>query len=439
LPEENSVQSQQVRERKSQEALVALDSAVNDIQNYVPSFQKDLEISDIQNILDNETALLSFCVTDKGSIVFVVTRSGGVRTVDVPGFNSTDLDQLIIERDDQGDITGGWIGNMSDSTREVMQATIDQALAELSRELLEPAVAEIPEDIKNLILLPSGSLFLLPIHAAPLSGSQELLCDRYVLSYAPSIELLIEMKTKAKERTGEDLYAVINPTGDLDFTVCEGERIAELFQSSHVDEGSSCTLASVFNGTRGQAYLHFASHGGYNWNDPTQSALILYNESLLTLADLQENDRLLLSSRLVTLSACETGITDVLLGSPDEYVGLPAGFMLSGAPCVVSSLWSVDDASTSMLMERFYSNHIIKGMDIPSALQEAQQWIRGLTYLEVANYVSECRSPANTGQRNNNLRSAGQTADAAPLATDLQNAKPFDHPYYWAGFTVNGA
>jgi CHAT domain-containing protein len=105
----------------------------------------------------------------------------------------------------------------------------------------------------------------------------------------------------------------------------------------------------------------------------------------------------------------------------------------------VSSLWSVDDASTSMLMERFYSNHIIKGMDIPSALQEAQQWIRGLTYLEVANYVSECRSPAKTGQRNNNLRSAGQTADAAPLATDLQNAKPFDHPYYWAGFTVNGA
>ena len=186
-------------------------------------------------------------------------------------------------------------------------------------------------------------------------------------------------------------------------------------------------------------YLHFASHGGYNWNDPTQSALILYNESLLTLADLQENDRLLLSSRLVTLSACETGITDVLLGSPDEYVGLPAGFMLSGAPCVVSSLWSVDDASTSMLMERFYSNHIIKGMDIPSALQEAQQWIRGLTYLEVAKYVSECRSPAKTGQRNNDLRSAGQTADAAPLATDLQNAKPFDHPYYWAGFTVNGA
>jgi CHAT domain len=36
------------------------------------------------------------------------------------------------------------------------------------------------------------------------------------------------------------------------------------------------------------------------------------------------------SARLVTLSACETGITDIMKGSADEFVGLPAGFMLAG-------------------------------------------------------------------------------------------------------------
>jgi CHAT domain-containing protein len=60
------------------------------------------------------------------------------------------------------------------------------------------------------------------------------------------------------------------------------------------------------------------------------------------------------SARLVTLSACETGITDIKTGSSDEFVGLPAGFMLAGVPCVVSSLWSVPDISTAILMERFY-------------------------------------------------------------------------------------
>jgi len=57
-----------------------------------------------------------------------------------------------------------------------------------------------------------GSLFLLPIHAAPISNGNELLCDRYVVSYAPSIELLKEMREKAKERIGKGLYAVINPS-----------------------------------------------------------------------------------------------------------------------------------------------------------------------------------------------------------------------------------
>lgn len=74
------------------------------------------------------------------------------------------------------------------------------------------------------------------------------------------------------------------------------------------------------------------------------------------------------SARLVTLSACETGITDIVKGSADEFVGLPAGFMLAGIPCVVSSLWSVPDISTAILMERFYSNHIAKETDIPTAL-----------------------------------------------------------------------
>jgi CHAT domain-containing protein len=140
----------------------------------------------------------------------------------------------------------------------------------------------------------------------------------------------------------------------------------------------------------GKAYLHFSCHGSYDWNDPPQSGLYLVGGRTLSLADLQNNVVDMSTARLVTLSACETGVTDIIKSSADEFVGLPAGFMLPGVPCVVSSLWSVPDIPTALLMERFYSNHIVGGMDIPSALQEAQLWVRDLTSKQVAEYVEKC-------------------------------------------------
>ena len=42
---------------------------------------------------------------------------------------------------------------------------------------------------------------------------------------------------------------------------------------------------------------------------------------------------------LVTLSACETGLTNST-AMTDEYIGLPSGFLYAGSMNVVSSLWA---------------------------------------------------------------------------------------------------
>jgi CHAT domain-containing protein len=192
----------------------------------------------------------------------------------------------------------------------------------------------------------------------------------------------------------------------------------------------------VLAGVQGRTYVHFSCHGSYNWDDPPASGLDLANDRL-TLADLQQGEVDLSAARLVTLSACETGITDVLRGSAEEYVGIPAGFLLAGAPCVVSSLWAVPDLSTALLMERFYRNHLNTGMEFAAALREAQLWVRDLEAEMVAEYAAECYQQSNQkGKGKKGL--LVQMLHYRYLAEQNPNSRPFAHPYYWAAFTVNG-
>jgi CHAT domain-containing protein/tetratricopeptide (TPR) repeat protein len=85
--------------------------------------------------------------------------------------------------------------------------------------------------------------------------------------------------------------------------------------------------------------------------------------SEVTLLDLSGVD-------LVVLSACETG-----LGRPQSgegLLGLRRAFHMAGADTVVSSLWAVEDESTSELMQGFYRNLLVEGMGRHEALRAAQ-------------------------------------------------------------------
>lgn len=251
------------------------------------------------------------------------------------------------------------------------------------------------------------------------------------------MQALRGMQDDARTTEGKGLYAVVNPQEDpsLVFSGCEGKAIAKLFESLQVSVGKTATRENVLERIPGWAYLHFSCHGSYNWDEPSQSGLRLADRRLSS-ADLQNDEVNISSARMVTLSACETGITDILKSNADEFVGLPAGFMLAGVPCVVSSLWSVLDISTAMLMDRLYSKHI-KGMDIPLALQDAQLWIRDLTSIEVKDYVEKCyRSGKWEGK--GKVLIERERKNYFTKAKEFPNRKPFQHPFYWAAFTVNG-
>jgi hypothetical protein len=144
----------------------------------------------------------------------------------------------------------------------------------------------------------------------------------------------------------------------------EGQAVAACFDPAawQILTEAAATPEAVMHAVRGKTYLHFACHGFHGWQDPMRSGLRLAGDRPLTMAEIIT--RLDLSAaRLVTLSACETGLIDIR-HTPDEYIGLSTGFLLAGAPGVVSALWPVHDDATRLLMERFYALHLRISMKV---------------------------------------------------------------------------
>jgi CHAT domain-containing protein len=147
------------------------------------------------------------------------------------------------------------------------------------------------------------------------------------------------------------------------------------------------------------------------------------------------------ASPLVVLSACESGLID--LGHVDEHIGLPTSLLAAGASAVISTLWTVDDATTAMLMAEFYRRHFSEGEDTAVALGRAQLWLRDLERDHALAALEPGRAIAA------GLLSEGDPGDirmwaaVENLVDDLMEQwdgsdRPWSNPYFWAGFVHVG-
>jgi hypothetical protein len=294
-------------------------------------------------------------------------------------------------------------------------------------------VVECLRGQERATLVPGGLLGLLPLHAAWISDSatssgRRHALDQLLLSYTPSAAILEEVSFGVPVHAPRSLLAVADPqpvsAAPLPWATREVSVAARCFSSVKLLAGPKATRTAVVEHLDGHDVLHFACHGLADPADPQRSALILAHDEPLTLADLASM-RLMAGPgerpRLAVLSACESGMPTGAL--PDEVVGLPTGFLSAGVHGVVSSLVTVPDAATGLLMTRFYETWT-GGREPMHALRDAQRWLRDATNEQIHALFGQAL--------------AG-TPPVSPAARRLwATARPFAHPVNWAAFTYVG-
>lgn len=297
---------------------------------------------------------------------------------------------VIVEIDDKGNVTvadEGYSGS-GGITRETASKFDNVSLYDI-------LIGPISEDLacRRLGVIPQGILHYVPF-AALRKGERSLIQDRAVF-YLPSATVLKYCRDKSRV-FGGTILAMGNPdlseSGlDLPFAGEEVRSIAAMFSGTMVFLGGEATEGAFFDNAPAADVIHLACHGLFDVEKPMNSMLMLAPEGdtdgRLTVREIFD---LRLKASIVTLSACQSGMSRVRAG--DELMGLPRAFIYAGAPSVTASLWNVNDRAALVLMNKFYQ--CLQTLGSAEALQQAQ--------------------------------------------LDMIGSETYRHPFYWAAFTVTG-
>ena len=253
-------------------------------------------------------------------------------------------------------------------------------------------------DYKNLIIIPDGILTFMPFEALITQEStttnfakMHYLFDDYNIGYSNSASQYLNTKPNLKHtKTVLGVFPVFEKTPyELSFSKTEMQSIKNDFDGKYL-ENSEATFDNFKKNAANYSILHLSTHAT-SGDIETSSSIKFYDQEILY----SELYNLKINPDLVVLSACETGLGK--LYKSEGAMSVARGFQYAGAQNLLFSLWKVNDYTTSVFMDYFYTN--IK---------------KGLPYFE-----------ANAKAKRNFLNDK-----------TISNAKK--SPYYWSAFVYYG-
>ena len=352
------------------ETIKSIEEYSDKLAELVPGLNTILGVSDVQSLLDEETTLLSYYSMDSQTLTFLITHDS-FQIIDI----NISRKELFTQTQALTEFPNLHVSHL------------DSAVY-LYDSLFEPLKKYISS--RHIIIIPHGVLHYLPF--AALTDGKRFLIDDYVLTVIPSASSLPFILNNTTERNIDSLLILGNPKLDninfpqLSFAEQESQTIADLYGVKPL-LGETATESIIWEQASQAGILHLAAHGSYNRTNPLFSAIFLTPSSqgddkrydgILEAREVYSLD--LSQTNLVVLSACETNISELddqqlVVSAGDELIGLTRAFFFAGTPSIVSSLWSVDDETTSILMKRFYQ-HLREGMSKAEALRQAQIEVR---------------------------------------------------------------
>jgi CHAT domain-containing protein len=239
-------------------------------------------------------------------------------------------------------------------------ASCNSHLHALYKQLFAPLMSKL-QSAKMITVIPHGWLHALPFHC--LRDEQGYLADRFQFSYAPSVSVYATTQARAS-LNAENTLIIGHSDQHAPWIDREVSEIQKLFPTAKVFTGDSAESETLLENTSDAGVIHISSHGRFLPSQPFQSGIKL-SDGWFTLPQIYQ---LRLNSKLVTLSGCETGTSEITAG--DDLVGLTRGFLYAGTSSLLVSLWRVFDASTATFMKYFYSQ-LTSGSSLSDAWQQA--------------------------------------------------------------------
>ena len=306
----------------------------------------------------------------------------------------------------------------------------DRLLARLHAELIGP-LAELLAGRRLLYLIPHGPLHYVPFMALrSAEGAYLLAGDGPAIALAPSATILLRNclgRGRAGARHALPLLALgYNDEGEnaLRYAEPEARHIATLL-GGQAWTGPGSKSARLLDEAGAARWLHIAGHAYYDPHDPLGSGLKLGANDKLSAREIIE--KLELTADLVTLSACLSGVTQVVPG--DEMLGLQRAFLYAGAPAVVCTLWEAADLVALLVMDRFYAD-MRCGVAPAMALRDAQVAVRDTTGRDLLATIARWRSE--------DAEFAAAIGEAPALPPEALDKRIYVDPIHWAAFMLIG-
>ena len=252
----------------------------------------------------------------------------------------------------------------------------------------------------KISIIPEGFLSYLPFESLIDQESKQFIVLKHQLSYHYSLPIWLFNQQNNVRISNKKLIAfspqynqsevslVRAGFADLKFAREEATAIASLFGGESV-KNQEATKARFLSSIDKYGIFHFSMHSQLFEDDFNKSCLVFSNNEKLFFSELYS---LNFPAKMAVLSACDTG--NGVLKSGEGIMSISRALTYSGVQSSVYSLWQVPDKETAEIIIDFYKN-LKDGQDKDEALSNAKK-----------TFISK-----------------------NPLKA---------HPYFWAGFVVNG-